>query len=333
MDIQSASQQGAQATGGQPQRSLKFLGEGGTLFGLLLLNGILTVLTLGIYSFWGRVRLRQYVLRHTDLDGERFDYHGTGGELLVGFLKVFAVFFGLVLFLALGMRIAIAVGMPQMSSLFVLAMYGILIYLMPYAIVGAQRYQRSRTSWRGQRFSFTGTVEQLSVPFIKGVLLTAVTLGFYSPYFLNTMYAFSLNHTFYGSQRFSYDGDGDGLFKPYVKAFFLGLVTLGIYWIWYLAERSRYLAAHTSFGNVRFESTVTGGKLFSLAITNFLLILVTCGLAIPWVLVRTLRFQMENLVVAGTIPQQAAAGPLGPQPNATGDAMADALGIDGGLGL
>lgn len=331
MDIQSAAQQGS--TGQGPRRSLKFHGEGGTLFGLLLLNGILSVLTLGIYSFWGRARLRQFVMRHTELDGERFDYHGTGGELFVGALKVGAVMLGIMLFLVVGMRISIAVGIPQMSSLFIFAMYGIILYLMPYAIVGAQRYQRSRTSWRGQRFSFTGTVEQLSVPFIKGALLTGVTLGFYSPYFLNTMYAFSLNHTFYGSQRFSYDGDGDGLFKPYVRAFFLGIVTLGIYWIWYAAERSRYLAAHTSAGNVRFESTLTGGKLFGLAITNFLLLFVTLGLALPWVVVRTLKFQMENMVITGAIAQQPAAGPSGPQPNATGDAMADALGIDGGLGL
>lgn len=329
--IQQNQLPGGPAAQSGPKRSLKFHGEGGTLFGLLLLNGILTILTLGIYSFWGRARLRQFVMRHTELDGHRFDYHGTGGELLVGFLKVMGVFIGLMIFMMAGGAVARLVRMPQLSFLFIIAFYGIVLYLMPYAIVGAQRFQRSRTSWQNQRFAFDGTTEQLSVPFIKGALLTAVTLGFYSPYFLNTLYAFSMNHTRFGSQRFSYDGDGDGLFRSYVKAFFLGFVTLGIYWLWYAAERSRYLAAHTRFGNVRFESTVTGEKMFGLVITNFLLILVTMGFAMPWVIVRTLRFQFENLSVVGTIETRT--DKSGSAGDATGDAMADALGIDAGLGL
>ncbi len=318
---------------GQPgglQRSLWFEGDGGTLFGLLLLNGILTVLTLGIYSFWGRARVRRYLYQHMKLDGERFDFHGTGKELLLGFLKVAGVFLGLGLMLGLVEALAKFVGMPALSVLGVLSFYGVMLYLLPYAIVGSQRYQRSRTSWHGVRFSFQGTTEQLSVPFIKGALLTAVTLGFYSPYFMNTLFSFSLNHTYYGTQRLSYDGDGDGLFRPYVRAFFLGFVTFGLSWLWFAAERSRYLAAHTSCGSVRFESTVTGEKLFGLFITNVLLCVFTLGLAIPWVIVRTMQFHLNNLVVKGTVDAQAVQ-PLGLQPGATGDAMADALGLHTGL--
>jgi uncharacterized membrane protein YjgN (DUF898 family) len=315
--------------GSEPKRTLNFRGEGGMLFGLLLLNGILTICTLGIYYFWGRARVRKFLYQHMELDGERFDYHGTGGELFLGFLKVFGVFFGLVLMMAAGMFLCQKMEVPKLSALFTLAFYGVMLYLMPYAIVGSQRYQRSRTSWRGLRFGFHGRTEQLSVPFIKGVLLTFVTLGFYSPYFMNTLYSFSLNHTRYGSQRFSYDGDGDGLFRPYVKAFFLGFVTFGLAWVWYAAERFRYLAAHTSFGSVRFQSSVTGGKLLGLIFTNVLLILFTGGLAMPWVIVRTLRFQFENLIISGTI--DTAASLSQEQPGAMGDAMADALGIDTGI--
>ncbi len=71
----------------------------GALFRIVYVNLILTILTLGIYRFWAKTKLRRYIWRHLMVGGESFEYTGTGKELLLGFLKAV-----LVLLTALGAR-------------------------------------------------------------------------------------------------------------------------------------------------------------------------------------------------------------------------------------
>src|SRR4051812_6107878 len=65
----------------------------GALFKICYLNLLLTVVTLAIYRFWAKTRLRRYVWRHVAVGGESFEYTGTGKELLIGFLKALLVLF------------------------------------------------------------------------------------------------------------------------------------------------------------------------------------------------------------------------------------------------
>src|SRR5438093_11866455 len=76
---------------------LSFHGSGGELFGIYILNLLKTILTLGVYYFWAKVKTRQYLWGQTDFGGDRFGFHGTGKELLLGYLKAVVVFGGLVL--------------------------------------------------------------------------------------------------------------------------------------------------------------------------------------------------------------------------------------------
>lgn len=58
---------------------------------LSMLNSLLRLLTLGLYHFWGKTETRQRIWQAVRIDGEPLEYRGTGGELLRGFLIVFAV--------------------------------------------------------------------------------------------------------------------------------------------------------------------------------------------------------------------------------------------------
>ena len=69
-----------------------FHGTGGTLFGIHIVNTLLTIVTLGVYYFWAKTRLRRYLFSQTEIEGDRFAYHGTGRELLLGTLKAVLVF-------------------------------------------------------------------------------------------------------------------------------------------------------------------------------------------------------------------------------------------------
>jgi uncharacterized membrane protein YjgN (DUF898 family) len=318
----------AGADAGQVRR-LSFHGAGGSLFGIHIVNTFLTIITLGIYSFWGRVRVRSYLLSETEFEGDRFAYHGTGRELLNGYLKAMLVF-GIPLallnfvpdLLDLGVVVKIAAG--------VLA-YGIILVFVPLAMVGARRYRLSRTSWRGIRFSFRGRVADFMKLFVGGALLTPITLGLYYPFFDTKRYAFMTSHSHLGNRKFDFDGTGRDLFGSYALALLLFLPTLGLYWFWFLAKKQRYFWDHTSCGVARFHSTVTGGRLLLLRLGNLLLLVVTLGLGWPWVLVRNARFACAYLTLEGSldladIQQDAQAA------TATGEGLAGFLDVDFALG-
>ena len=67
----------------QEQR-FKFTGNGTEYFGIWMVNLLLTILTLGIYSAWAKVRRMQYFYRNTYLNEASFDYHGTAIDILKG---------------------------------------------------------------------------------------------------------------------------------------------------------------------------------------------------------------------------------------------------------
>ncbi|MHB1354679.1 MAG: DUF898 family protein [Anaerolineae bacterium] len=69
---------------------LEFRGQALSLFGQLLLVGLLTMITLGIYSFWGYVRIRRWVVSNLYVNEAALEYTGTGGQffgvVIVNFL-------------------------------------------------------------------------------------------------------------------------------------------------------------------------------------------------------------------------------------------------------
>jgi uncharacterized membrane protein YjgN (DUF898 family) len=276
---------------------LRFLGEGGELFGIFVVNVLLTLLTLGIYSFWAKVNTRRYLWGQTAFAGDRFGFHGTGRELLLGWLKAVALFGGLVLVTETILPMLWDNPLAGAMGEFLLAI-GFVAFL-PLAIIGSMRYRLSRTSWRGIRFNFHGEYRDLLGVLLKSFLLTGLTLGLYIPFYQTNLRRFLADYSRFGSASFAFDGDGRALLGRYVLTLLLTLPTLGLIWLWYLAFQRRYYWAHTSLAGARFHCTVTGGGLLGLYAVNLALIVLSLGLALPWATVRTRRFDMETLVLQG----------------------------------
>lgn len=284
-------------------RQLFFHGRGGSLFGIHIVNLLLTVVTLGVYYFWAKVRVRAYILSETEFAGDRFAYHGTGKEMLFGFLKALLLM-GVPFFLVrLGLVWIARDAVAQIVA--VVLSYVIVFVFFAFATVGARRYRLSRTSWRGIRFSFRGSVTECLKLFFTGFLLNGITLGLYYPFFDMRLRRFLVSHSYCGNQEFSFDGRGKDLFGWFLLAIVLTLPTLGLYWFWFAARKERYIWDHTSFGTARFHCTVTGGRLFLLTLTNALLLIFTLGLAWPWMVVRTTRFAFTYLTIEGPIDLEA----------------------------
>src|SRR5213595_3667807 len=77
---------------GQPRPlRFEFIGSGSEYFRIWIVNTLLTIVTLGIYSAWAKVRTMQYFYRNTRLDGASFDYHGRASAILKGRAIVFVL--------------------------------------------------------------------------------------------------------------------------------------------------------------------------------------------------------------------------------------------------
>ena len=99
VDVAPPSGFGAEPPPLSSVRHPTFHGNGGTLFGIHVVNVLLTLVTFGVYYFWAKTRIRGYLSGQTEIEGDRFAYHGTARELLLGTIKAVLVFGVPILFL------------------------------------------------------------------------------------------------------------------------------------------------------------------------------------------------------------------------------------------
>lgn len=143
---------------------LEFTGRGAEYFRIWAVNLLLTLLTLGIYSAWAKVRKARWFARHTLLMGDAFDYHGDPWRILLGRLLGLA--------LLLGYSYAFL-----WSTTAGLLMFGLLYAAGPLLFASAQRFRLGNTSWRGLRFGFDApwqAVYKVCLPLL--ILWTVSTL-------------------------------------------------------------------------------------------------------------------------------------------------------------
>ena len=317
-----------------------FWGRGRTLFGIFIVNTFFTLLTLGLYSFWGRVRIRQFLSSQTSFAHTRFSYHGTPQELLKGWSKAFVVFGLPYAFLSLTPLI-----WNQIPTWIPNALAGTMVLcFIPVAVVGSHRYRLSRTSLGTIRFSFRGHVKNYTKIWVLGSVMTLLTAGIYYPFFENARRKFLVAHTYFGNRPFTYSGTGSGLMRIYVTTlafimiilftligvsagpdglsilaqwssdgwrdlflnslFLTGLLTLLLPWFYLQVAKQRYQWNHSDFGDAHFHFAASTWNLMELRMTNFFMLILTFGLAWPWVQVRNLQFLYYHLSLQGPLDFQ-----------------------------
>jgi uncharacterized membrane protein YjgN (DUF898 family) len=306
-----------------------FRGRGGTLFGIKILNIAKNIVTLGVYSFWGRVRVRNYVWGAMAVGGDRLAYHGTGLELFRGFLKACVVF--IIPYSALHHLPALLSAPSWVKTTCVIATFALLALFIPLATVGMQRYRLSRTSLRNIRFSYLGKWWPYAKLFWGTMALSILTLGFYSPFSSVWRHQFHVEWTRYGSGRFKFTGSGLDLMGPYLLALLLAIPTIFLSMVWYGIYRQRYFWNKTRFETAQFRSTIRFLSLLWIKATNIMLVVLTLGLGKAWATVRYYRYLQDNLLLAGRLDL---AGILQQPVKGTpvGDELADYLDINMDLG-
>ncbi|HPH20345.1 MAG TPA: DUF898 family protein [Haliscomenobacter sp.] len=306
-------------------RQLSFWGEGSKLFGIFIVNMLLTLLTLGLYYPWARAATLKYLYQETEFEGSRFTFHGTGKEMFIGFIRAV----GIILALYLVLFIFIWLDNSFFAFIGFLIFFAGTALLTPIAIHGAMRYRMSRTSWRGIHFGYRGQLSELIRICIQGFLLTLVTFGIYSFWFEIKLRRYVIDHIRFGNAEFSFKANGTDWFALNLAGYFITLITLGIYGFWWMKDRLKFLFSHVRIQQdeetIKVRTHFTAGNFFELTIINGLLMVFTLGLATPWVMIRNIKYIFDNLTLEGAFDADALEQTEDDYRDATGDDLMDAL--------
>ena len=186
----------------------------GGFLGLSLLNGLLRILTLGVYHFWGKTEVRQRIWSAVRINGEPLDYRGTGGELFRGFL---IVFFLILLPLAIaGFAAALYLRAGTASrGVYELGFWVLILSLSGIGIHRARRYRLSRTRWRGIRGGLTGSSTGFAWTYLWTLALVPVTLGWILPWRAVRLQKVLFDQTKFGDKTFTFTGRAGPLYRRF----------------------------------------------------------------------------------------------------------------------
>lgn len=298
-----------------PARHLpfEFTGSGPEYFRIWIVNLLLSILTLGIYSAWAKVRREQYFHRNLQFGAATFAYHGEPKAILKGR----AIAFALLMVLSVAEQFG---PLAYWTALLALAP------AVPWLMVRAFRFRAHNTSYRGLRFSFAGTHRQAAVVFLGFGLLTILSLGLALPLFLQRMRRFALDNLRYGAAPFSCSVTAGQFYGIYASPILVGLALLativlvaktggssliglpllilaaiGLFFLIgpYLRVRSTNAVWNaSSVAGGRFESTMTVHGYLGVVVVNLFMLVLTLGFFWPWASVRLARYRARCMALA-----------------------------------
>lgn len=188
----------------------------GDLWPVVLKNAVLNILTLWFYRFWGRTNVRRVLWQKTTLNGEPFEYTGTGKELFIGFLIIFfAVLLPLVIAQEVLAVFAADLGITATGVLGA-TFYVVILFLIGLAIYRARRYRMTRTVWRGIRGTMTGKAGPYALRYLGFFVLSVVTLGLAYPFGRMRTFGRLMGETGFGDRSFDFEGSSRPLYARFL---------------------------------------------------------------------------------------------------------------------
>jgi uncharacterized membrane protein YjgN (DUF898 family) len=341
---------------------VKFHGNGTEYFAIWIVNLLLSIVTLGIYSAWATVRTHRYFYSNTEIAGHRLSYLAEPMQILRG--RIIAV-------LLLASYLIISNFNPIAGLVVIL----LIALLTPFVICLGVRFRMRMMAYRNVRFNFKMRFSRAFFIFLILPTIALFTLYLAMPWVLKKIDEFLYENMQYGNKKFKAElaaseyyvaaiissaiaivgmliigisfatsiGVGEfefdskslsagSIFTLFLFTFMHILVIVAVM-SYYKAHIRNHVYNNTKIEDVaNFESTVKFIPLMALNAGNYLMLILTLGLAIPWVKVRNARFYAgaTNVNVLAGINHVLAES--GNQDSAVADEVIGAFDIDISIG-
>lgn len=329
----------------------EFSGRGGEYFRIWIVNLALTLITLGIYGPWAKVRTKRYFYGHMQVAGHRFAYHAEPIRILYGrvlALLIMAVIYGLN---------ALTPALTPYTGL-------VILLLVPEAVRRSLIFRARNTSWRGVRFGFASSWFNAAVHYVLLPITFAFSLGLSIPWVIWLQRRWYAQNHRYGTTPFETDfsvGEfyilaartvltyavvGVGLslvgWLVYVSFPMAGMSTAPLtplilaatafiaIGVWIAGDQNILFEGTTIAGN-HFESEVSGLRLGWIYASNAVAVAFTLGLFLPWASIRIARYRAECLALVQTGELDTFIGAQLDEQDAVGEELGGILDIEVGF--
>jgi len=300
----------------------EFHGDAREYFRIWIVNLALSIVTLGIFSAWAKVRTERYFYGNTRVADVPFEYLAKPWPILKGRLIAVVLFGGYVL-------------AGQFSLKLQLGMAAAIALLTPWLLVRGAAFRARYSSWRGINFRFVPDYGEAYIRYLLLGLPVLLTFGLLYPYVKGKQKAFFVEHHRYGGSWFSFRATPGQFYPPYLIAWgvivgwmfafsitagmlmvvfggiggtappiwFIYLYVIPLYagyfviWAFLAAALANLVYNNADLGRHRFRSTLKGRRLLWIYAGNTVAILASVGLLIPWAKVRLARYRAQTFAV------------------------------------
>ncbi|MEM6987271.1 MAG: YjgN family protein [Pseudomonadota bacterium] len=225
---------------------MSFQGNGFEYFKIASVNLALTLLTLGLYSPWAKVRTRQYFYGNTLLDSAAFRYTAKPVTILKGRLIAVAA---LVVYLLAQRFFPVTVA----PIAFVLAL------IAPWAIMRSLAFNYANTEYRGLRFHLAPDVKRAYWVYGPPSLAIAALVA--------------------SGSLFSPQPDVESVY-PYMAVSFGGPLIYFALYPWFVARGTQFAADHARYGDASFNLSATARHFYGYYVGNALLYLLAVAVMV-----------------------------------------------------
>lgn len=297
----------------------QFTGSGAEYFRIWIVNVLLSIVTLGIYSAWAKVRRQQYFLRNTTLNGFAFDYHGDPKAILKGRIILIAL---ILAYQVIG----------SIHLVFGLVAFILMLVVLPWIVVRSVKFRLRNISYRGLRFNFQGQTKEAVKLFMLNYLLMIVTFGLWLPKAQHDLKHFLTDNSRYGHAEFKLHATSKDFYLmygfllltmiclgvfiflasfilgaiPVIGSLLIGLLTFAGYMFifgQYRANIQNLIWGNLLLNKHYFHSTADGMEITKLLVLNAVLTVVTLGLYYPFAAIKLWEYQTSTtqLVANGSL--------------------------------
>ncbi len=188
-----------------------FTGNAREYFGIWIVNLLLSLVTLGIYSAWAKVRRKKYFYNNTLIDNVGFDYHANPVSILKGRIIAFVFFF------CYSQSVHIN---PFLPLVFLL----IFFLALPWLVVRGSIFNARNTSHRGLRFDFIGKISEAVKIYIGLGALAIFTLYLALPFLEQRRHTYLMNNHLFGKTPLEMKAKVNEFYQVYLMLFLIPMV-------------------------------------------------------------------------------------------------------------
>ncbi|NQY81728.1 MAG: DUF898 domain-containing protein [Alphaproteobacteria bacterium] len=206
----------------------RFHGKASEYFGIWLSNLLLSIITLGIFSAWAKVRRNRYFLGNTEIAGSVLQYHATGGKILIGRIIAMAI---LLVYSNIGY---------YATHLYVIFML-ILAVVLPWILDRGMAFRCRVVSWHNIHFRWMGNYRIA----MKGML--PLLIAFLPSFLLSVWYSAEI-------ETVMSEMEAPNPSVGYLLAAFVFALCL---YPWAARTMAQMVVNHIAWGSLRLKNTVS----------------------------------------------------------------------------